>query len=31
VTTGANANNPSLRVACFPVDVEQGEIVVELP
>ncbi len=31
VTTGANANNPAIRVPCFPVTVEQGEIFVELP
>jgi nitrite reductase (NADH) small subunit len=31
VTTGANANNPAISVACFPVTVEQGEIFVELP
>jgi nitrite reductase/ring-hydroxylating ferredoxin subunit len=31
VTTGANANNPAVRVPCFPVTVEQGQIFVELP
>jgi nitrite reductase (NADH) small subunit len=31
VTTGANANNPAIKVPCFPVTVEQGEIFVELP
>ena len=31
VTTGANANNPAVKVACFPVTVEGGEIFVELP
>jgi len=31
VTTGANANNPAVKVACFPVTVEEGEIFVELP
>ena len=31
VTTGSNANNPAIRVPCFPVTVEQGEIFVELP
>jgi nitrite reductase/ring-hydroxylating ferredoxin subunit len=31
VTTGANANNPAVSVACFPVTVEQDEIFVELP
>ena len=31
VTTGANVNNPAVRVACFPVTVEQGQLFVELP
>jgi nitrite reductase (NADH) small subunit len=31
VTTGANANNPAIKVPCFAVTVEQGEIFVELP
>ncbi len=31
VTSGANANNPAIKVACFPVTVEQGEIFLELP
>src|SRR5262249_15554206 len=31
VTSGANTNNPAVRVPCFPVTVEQGEIYVELP
>lgn len=31
VTTGANANNPAVRVPCFPVTVESGEVFVELP
>ncbi len=31
VTTGANANNPAVRVACFPVSVERGDVFVELP
>jgi nitrite reductase (NADH) small subunit len=31
VTTGANANNPAVKVACFPVSVEAGEVFVELP
>ena len=31
VTSGANANNPAVTVACFAVTVEQGEIFVELP
>jgi len=28
VTTGANANNPAVRVSCYPVTVEQGSIFV---
>lgn len=31
VATGANANNPAVKVACFPVAVENGEVFVELP
>ena len=31
VRSGANANNPAVRVPCFPVTVEQGEIFVDLP
>ena len=31
VTSGANANNPAVRVPCFPVTVEPGEIFVDLP
>ena len=30
VTTGANANNPAVKGACFPVAVEDGAIFVEL-
>ncbi|MBI4246907.1 MAG: Rieske 2Fe-2S domain-containing protein, partial [Candidatus Rokubacteria bacterium] len=30
VTTGANVNNPAVRVASFPVTVEGGEVYVEL-
>ena len=30
VTTGANANNPAVRMACFPVAVENGAVFVEL-
>ena len=30
VRSGANANNPALRVACFPVVVENGAVFVEL-
>lgn len=28
VTTGANANNPAVKVACYPVTVEQGGVFV---
>ena len=31
VTTGANANNPAVKMACFPVTVEDGVVFVELP
>jgi nitrite reductase (NADH) small subunit len=31
VTTGANTNNPAVRIACFPARVEAGEVFVELP
>ena len=31
VTTGANANNPAVKMPCFPVVVEQGAIFVDLP
>lgn len=31
VKTGANANNPAVRMACFPVSVEAGRVFVELP
>jgi 3-phenylpropionate/trans-cinnamate dioxygenase ferredoxin component len=31
VTTGANANNPAVRMACFPASVEDGQVFVELP
>ena len=31
VRTGANANNPAIMVACYPVRVEEGEIFVDLP
>jgi len=31
VTTGANANNPAVRVGCYPVSVEGADLVVELP
>lgn len=29
VTTGANANNPAVKMACFPVAVEDGAVFVE--
>src|SRR5262245_46022606 len=31
VTTAANVNNPVVKVACFPVVVEDGHVFVELP
>jgi nitrite reductase/ring-hydroxylating ferredoxin subunit len=31
VTTGANANNPAVKIACFPVVVMDGDVYVELP
>ena len=31
VTTGANTNNPAVRVPAYPVTVEDGAVVVELP
>jgi nitrite reductase/ring-hydroxylating ferredoxin subunit len=31
VTSGANANNPAVRLACFPASVEDGQVFVELP
>ena len=31
VTTGANANNPAVKVGCFPVSVVDGDVYVELP
>ena len=31
VTSGANANNPAIKVSCFPVTVEEGEIFVDVP
>jgi nitrite reductase (NADH) small subunit len=31
VTTGANVNNPAVRVACFPVAVDRGDVFAELP
>ena len=31
VTTGANVNNPAVKMACFPVAVDGGRLFVELP
>lgn len=31
VTTGANANNPAVKIACFPATVVDGDVYVELP
>ena len=31
VTTGANANNPVVKIACFPTRVVDGDVYVELP
>ena len=31
VTSGANANNPAVRVACFPASDAGGDVFVELP
>ena len=31
VTTGANANNPAVKIACFPIRVVDGDVYVELP
>ena len=31
VTTGANVNNPAVKVASFPVKVEGSDVLVELP
>ena len=30
VTTGANVNNPAVKMACFPVSVENGQILVDV-
>lgn len=30
VGTGANVNNPAVKVACFPVSVDNGQILVDL-
>ena len=29
--TGANANNPAVKIACFPTRVVDGDVYVELP
>ena len=31
VETGANANNPAVKLPCFPVSVDGGRVFVELP
>jgi nitrite reductase (NADH) small subunit len=31
VKTGANANNPAVKMACFPVSLDGGSLYVELP
>jgi nitrite reductase (NADH) small subunit len=31
VTTGASANNPAVRVACFAASVDEGQVFVDLP
>ena len=31
VKTGANVNNPTVRMTCFPVSVDGGRVFVELP
>jgi len=31
VETGANANNPAVKIPCFPVSVDAGRVFVELP
>ena len=31
VTTGANVNNPAVKVACFPVAARDGDLFVDLP
>jgi nitrite reductase (NADH) small subunit len=30
VTTGANVNNPAVKIACFPVSVEDGGVVIDV-
>jgi nitrite reductase/ring-hydroxylating ferredoxin subunit len=31
VTTGANVNNPAIKMSCYPVSVDDGQVFVELP
>jgi nitrite reductase (NADH) small subunit len=31
VKTGANVNNPAVKMTCFPVSVDSGRVFVELP
>ena len=31
VATGSNANNPAVKVACFPVTIDAEEVFVDLP
>jgi hypothetical protein len=31
VTTGANANNPAVKIGCFPAAVVDGDVYVEMP
>jgi nitrite reductase/ring-hydroxylating ferredoxin subunit len=31
VKTGANVNNPAVKIPCFPVSVDDGRVFVELP
>jgi nitrite reductase/ring-hydroxylating ferredoxin subunit len=31
VKTGANVNNPAVKMPCFPVSVDEGRVFVELP
>ena len=31
VTTGLNVNNPAVKVACFAVTVDNGDVFVDIP
>jgi len=31
VTTGLNANNPAVKVACFAVTVDNGDVFADIP